>query len=172
MVSPVMTGISSPHNPTQLMMGFYHATKVLLMQNIKPTDLADQEHYICHCNKPFWYNCHELSSHLQFMNKMMSLFPGANNMPPFTQQDCKNIYFKMMPVEWQHECITSNGQDIASPNYLAKSATWEHRKHFVTVSHGGQGGGGGGGGGREWVIVVVGVGEWGSSILLVRKRMG
>ena len=86
------------------------------MQNIKPTDLADQEHYICHCKKPFKYNCHELSSRLQFMNKMMSLFPGANDTPPFTHQDLKNIYFKMMPIEWQHAFI-NNGQDIASPNY-------------------------------------------------------
>ena len=78
--------------------------------------LADQEHYIHHCNKPFWYNCHELSSCLQFMNKMMSLFLGANDMPPFTQQDLKNIYFKMMPIEWQHAFI-NNGHDITSPNY-------------------------------------------------------
>ena len=106
--------ITTQSNPTND--SFYHATKVLLMQNIKPTDLADQEHYIHHCKKPFQYNCHELSSHLQFMNKMMSLFPGANDMPPFTQQDLKNVYFKMMPVEWQHAFI-NNGQDIASPNY-------------------------------------------------------
>ena len=95
---------------------FYQATTELLMQNIKPTDLADQEHYIRHCKKPFRYNCHELSSHLQFMNKMMSLFPGANNTPPFTHQDLKNIYFKMMPIEWQHAFI-NNGQDIASHHY-------------------------------------------------------
>ena len=61
-------------------------------------------------------NSHELSSCLQIMNKMMSLFPGANNMPPFTQQDLKNVYFKMMPIEWQHAFI-NNCQDIASPNY-------------------------------------------------------
>ena len=95
---------------------FHQTTTVLLMQNIKPTDLADQEHYICHCKKPFKYNCHELSSRLQFMNKMMSLFPGANDPPPFTHQDLKNIYFKMMPLKWQHAFI-NNGQDIASHNY-------------------------------------------------------
>ena len=50
------------------------------------------------------------------MNKMMSLFPGTNNSPPFTHQDLKNIYFKMMPIEWQHAFI-HNGQDIASDNY-------------------------------------------------------
>ena len=50
------------------------------------------------------------------MNKMMSLFPGANDTPPFTHQDLKNIYFKMMPIEWQHAFI-NNGQDISSPNY-------------------------------------------------------
>ena len=93
--------------------GFHQATTELLMQNIKPTELADQEHYIQHCKKPFKYNCHELSSCLQFMNKMMSLFLGANDTP---HQDLKNIYFKMMPVEWQHAFI-NNGQDIASPNY-------------------------------------------------------
>ena len=87
------------------------------MQNIKPTDLADQEHYICHCKKPFRYNCQELSSCLLFMNKMMSLFLGANSMPSFTQQNLQNIYFKMMPIEWQHSFI-NNGQDIASPNYV------------------------------------------------------
>ena len=48
--------ISTQSNPNND--GFCHATKVLLMQNIKPTDLADQEHYIHHCKKPFWYNCH------------------------------------------------------------------------------------------------------------------
>ena len=87
--------------------GFHQATTELLMQNIKPTDLADQEHYICNCKKPFKYNCHELSSRLQFMNKMMSSFPGANNTPPFTHQDLKNIYFKMMPIEWQHAFINN-----------------------------------------------------------------
>ena len=110
------------------------------MQNIKPTDLADQEHcirhYICHCKKPFKYNCHELSSRLQFMNKMMSLFPGANNTPPFTHQDLKNIYFKMMPVEWQHAFI-NNGQDIASHNYTLLSlqqymGTQETLRHALT----------------------------------------
>ena len=95
---------------------FHQATTELLMQNIKPTDLADQEHYIRHCKKPFKYNCHELSSHLQFMNKMMRLFPGANDTPPFNHQELKNIYFKMMPDEWQHAFI-NNGQDIASHHY-------------------------------------------------------
>ena len=31
-------------------------------------------------------------------------------------QDLKNIYFKMMPIEWQHAFI-NNGQDIASHHY-------------------------------------------------------
>ena len=96
--------------------GCHQVTTELLMQNIKPTDLADQEHYIRHCKKPFKYNCHELSSRLQFMNKMMNLFPGANDTLPFTHQGLKNIYFKMMPIEWQHAFI-NNGQDIASHNY-------------------------------------------------------
>ena len=47
---------------------------------------------------------------------MMSLFPGENNTPPFTHQDLKNIYFKMMPAEWQHAFI-NNGQDITSDSY-------------------------------------------------------
>ena len=50
------------------------------------------------------------------MNEMMSLVPGANDTPPFTHQDLKNIYFKKMPVEGQHAFI-NNGQDIASHNY-------------------------------------------------------
>ena len=110
------------------------------MQNIKPTHLADQEHYIrhyiCHCKKPFKYNCHELSSRLQFMNKMMSLFPGANNTPPFTHQDLKNIYFKMMPVEWQHAFI-NNGQDIASHNYtlLNLQQYMGTQETFAVLSH-------------------------------------
>ena len=106
--------ITANSNPTND--GFHQATTELLLQNIKPTDLADQEHYIRHCKKPFKYNCHELSSRLQFMNKMMSLFPGAHDTPPFTHQDLKNIYFKMMPIEWQHAFI-NNGQDIASNHY-------------------------------------------------------
>ena len=47
------------------------------MQNIKPTDLADQEHYIRHCKKPFKYNCHELSSRLQFHEQDDELIPGS-----------------------------------------------------------------------------------------------
>ena len=116
--------------------GFHQETTELLQQNIKPTDLADQEHYICHCKKPFKYNCHELSSRLPFMNKMMSLFPGANDTPPFTHQDLKNIYFKMMPVEWQHAFI-NNGQDIASHHYTLLNlqqymGTQETLRHSLT----------------------------------------
>ena len=119
--------------------GFNQATTELLMQRIKPTDLADQEHYIHHCKKTFKYNCHELSSHLQFMNKMMSLFPGANDTPPFIHQDLKNIYFKMMSVEWQHAFI-NNGQDIASPNYTLLNlqqymGTQETLHHALTQTH-------------------------------------
>ena len=47
---------------------------------------------------------------------MMSLLPGVKNTPPFTHQDLNNIYFKMMPAEWQHAFI-NNGQDITSDNY-------------------------------------------------------
>ena len=91
-----------------------------LTQNIKQTDLADQEHYICHCKKTVHFNCHELASHLQFMNKIMTLFLGANDAPPFTYPDLKNICFKMMPskmmpAKWNHAFI-NNREDIASDN--------------------------------------------------------
>ena len=58
---------------------------------------------------------------------MMSLFPGVNDNPPFTHQDLKNTYFKMMPAEWQHAFI-NNGEDITNDGY-----TLLHLQQYMTT---------------------------------------
>ena len=51
---------------------------------------------------------------------MMSLFPGLGGNPPMQAIDVKNLYYQMMPSEWQWAFLNS-GQVITDPNYTVLS---------------------------------------------------
>ena len=51
---------------------------------------------------------------------MMSLFPGAAGNPPMQAVDVKNLYYQMMPGEWQRAFLNS-GQVITNNNYTLLS---------------------------------------------------
>ena len=92
----------------------------LIAELVRPTDLADQRHYLETSKKPYKLNCAALSARLETINKMMSFFPGAGGNPPMQAVDIKNLYFQMMPSEWQRAFLNS-GQVITDPNYTLLS---------------------------------------------------
>ena len=99
----------------------------LIAELVRPTDLADQRHYLETSKKPYKLNCAALSARLETINKMMALFPGAGGNPPMQVVDIKNLYYQMMPSEWQRVFLNS-GQVITDPNYTSLSL-----QHFMTL---------------------------------------
>ena len=83
---------------------------------VRPTDLADQCHYLETSKKPYWLNCASLAARIETINKMMSLFPGAAGNPPMQPVDIKNLFYQMMPTEWQRAFLNS-GQVITNNDY-------------------------------------------------------
>lgn len=73
--------ISALQPPTCV--GFQAAITNLLHDIIRPTDLADQRHYLETSKKPYIMTCAVLASRLEMINKLMSLFPGAHGHPPW-----------------------------------------------------------------------------------------
>ena len=61
-----------------------------------------------------------LAAHLEMINKMMSLFPGANCEPPMQPVDIKNLFYQMMPGDWQRAFLNSN-QVITDDKYTLLS---------------------------------------------------
>ena len=92
----------------------------LMAELVHPTDLADQRHYLETRKKPYKLNCAALSARLEKINKMMSLVPGAGSNPPMQAVDIKNLYYQMMPSEWQRAFLNS-GQVITDPTYTLLS---------------------------------------------------
>ena len=87
---------------------------------VHPTNLADQRHYLETSKKPYKLNCATLSARLETINKIMSLFPGAGGNPPMQAVDIKNLYYQMMPSEWQRTFL-NRGQVITDPTYTLLS---------------------------------------------------
>ena len=81
-----------------------------------PTDLADQRHYLATSKKSYHLHCPALAACIETINKMMSLFPGAAGNPPMQPVDVKNLFYQMMPTEWQHAFLNS-GQVITNNDY-------------------------------------------------------
>ena len=81
-----------------------------------PTDLADQRHYLETSKKPYWPNCASLAARIETINKMMSLFPGAAGNPLMQPVDIKNLFYQMMPSEWQWAFLNSS-QVITNNDY-------------------------------------------------------
>ena len=83
---------------------------------VHPTDLADQHHYLEMSKKPYRLNCASLAAHIETINKMMSLFPGTAGNLPMQPVDIKNLFYQMMPAEWQRAFLNS-GQVITNNDY-------------------------------------------------------
>ena len=85
----------------------------LIAELVHPTDLADQQHYLETSKKPYHLTCAALAARIQTINKMMSLFPGVAGNPPMQPVDVKNLFYQMMPGEWQRAFLNS-GQVITT----------------------------------------------------------
>ena len=81
-----------------------------------PADLANQQHYLETSKKSYHLNCAALAACIKTINKMMSLFPGAAGNPPMQPVDIKNLFYQMMPAEWQRAFLNS-GQVITNNDY-------------------------------------------------------
>ena len=110
--------LADGHNETVTNFQLVH--NKLIAELVHPTDLADQRHYLETSKKPYKLNCAALSARLEMINKMMSLFPGLGGNPPMQAVDIKNLYYQMMPLEWQRAFLNS-GQVITDPMYTLLS---------------------------------------------------
>ena len=99
---------------------FTIARNNLIAELVCPTDLADQRHYLETSKKPYRLTCAALAARIETINKMMPLFPGAAGNPPMQPVDVKNLYYQMMPGEWQRAFLNS-GQVITDNNYTLLS---------------------------------------------------
>ena len=93
---------------------FTVARNNLIAELVRPTDLADQRHYLETSKKPYHLTCAALAARIETINKMMSLFPGAAGNPPMQPVDVKNLYYQMMPGEWQ--CAFLNSDQVMTDN--------------------------------------------------------
>ena len=87
--------------------GFRDCLDVFITQYIHDTDLEDMCLFLDHSKKPYAITCVELSSHLRFVNQLMTFFPGANNTAPFSEACLKLIFLNMMPVKFRTQFATS-----------------------------------------------------------------
>ena len=99
---------------------FTIARNNMIAELVRPTDLADQRHYLETSKKPYRLTCAALASRIKTINKMMSLFPGAAGNPPMQPVNVKTLYYQMMPGEWQHAFLNS-GQVITDNTYTLLS---------------------------------------------------
>ena len=58
---------------------------------------------------------------------MMSLFPGMAGNPLMQPVDIKNLFYQMMPREWQHAFLNS-GQVITNNDYTLLAL-----QHFMSL---------------------------------------
>ena len=100
----------------QTVIGFQASLEPFLPYFLRPTDYADQVNYLNNAPMPFKLTCLQLAVRLQFMNRMIGLFPRAPQGPPLTDADIKHIYYRMMLPEWQRSLIW-RGRDINDANY-------------------------------------------------------
>jgi len=96
--------------------GFNDAIAEFISQFVKPTDLADQRHYLETTKKPFKLSCQSLAGRLKVVNKLMSCFPGAQGVPPLSDDDIKRIFYNLMLEDWKLSFLTL-GHDLLSNAY-------------------------------------------------------
>ena len=100
----------------QIIVGSQASVEAFLPYFLRPTDYADQVNYLNNAPKPFKLTCLQLVARLQFMNRMIGLFPGAPQNPPLADTNIKHIYNCMMLPEWQCSLIW-RWCDINDANY-------------------------------------------------------
>ena len=106
---------------------FTIACNNLIAGLVCPTDLADQQHYLETSKKPYRNNCAPLAACIETINKMMSLFPRAAGNPPMQPVNVKNLFYQMIPPEWQRAFLNS-GQVITNNDYTLLAL-----QHFMTL---------------------------------------
>ena len=111
----------------ETMANFTNVQNNLIAGLVHLTDLADQRHYLEMSKKPYRLNCASLTACIEIINKMMSLFPGAAGNPPMQPVDVKNLFYQMMPAEWQQTFLNS-GQVITNNDYTLLAL-----QHFMTL---------------------------------------
>jgi hypothetical protein len=92
------------------------------------TDLIDQKNMLAKAKKPFKYTVEVLCSRLCHLNKLMSKFPGANDMLPYDKGALKIELFKMMLSNWQIN-FNNVGLGITDDAYTL----FQRLVHFMTV---------------------------------------
>jgi hypothetical protein len=64
--------------------------------------------------KPFKMTVEEVANRLRHLNKLMSKFPGADNAPPYDDEQLKVVFYKMMLSDWQVSFLKS-GRELTDP---------------------------------------------------------
>ena len=100
----------------QTLAGFQAAIDAFVNESIRPTDLADEQHYLQMFGKPHRLTCATLSARIEYLNKLLSVFPGAGSNLPFQALDLENMYYRMMPDPWKRSFLNSS-QMLTDPNY-------------------------------------------------------
>ena len=98
----------------QTLAGFQAAIDAFVNESIQPMDLADEQHYLQMCCKPHRLTCATLSARIEYLNKLLSVFPGAGGNPPFQALNLKD--YQMMPDPWKRSFLNSD-QMLTDPNY-------------------------------------------------------
>lgn len=115
-------------NHPNTVQGFANAIDDFIGNYIMDTDLADQRRYLDTVRKPLKFKCPLLMGRLRMLNKLLSLFPGANNTAPYDDQALKYLFYKMMPNAWQIEFLKS-GNELSDANY-----TLDRLSRYFTIT--------------------------------------
>jgi len=97
--------------------GFDTAIDAFIVKFLKSTDLGDMKHYLSTSSKPFKLSCVDLASRLRSINRMLSLFPGANNVEPYDEYGLKELFFRMMLQPWKNSFGASAHNNLADANF-------------------------------------------------------
>ena len=111
----------------ETMANFTNVRNNLVAGLVHRTDLVDQCHYLETSKKPYRLNCASLAARIETINKMMSLFPGTAGNPLMQPVDVKNLFYQMMPAEWQWAFLNSS-QVITNNDYTLLAL-----QHFMTL---------------------------------------
>jgi len=116
--------IKADHNITNP--GFAACLTAFINRYFLATDFEDECLYLDTTKKPFKVSVDELASRLGKINKMLSLLTadGAN---PFTQNQLKLKFFRMMPRPWQVRFV-QQGNLLSAPGQ-----TFERVRQYFAI---------------------------------------
>ena len=133
--------------------GFHQAKDAFILHYLKDTALADEQAYLESVKKPFKLSVPDLGERLLEINRVMAKFPGANGVSPYTEQQLKTVFYKMMLDLWKVNFSTSVNR-LHDPTYgfldlvhymetqaLAHDARQRATQTTVRGGRGGRGGG-------------------------------